>query len=121
NHNIQPEPVSMSKKKASKTPKINSKQISYELYLEGKTIQQIAGQRELVKGTIESHLTHYMGLGELNIDDFVSAEKMAKIQQALKHKQDESLSWLKEQLGDDISYTDIKMVVEHQKASVSDE
>lgn len=90
----------------------NTKQISYELFLQGKTIQEIADTRGLVTSTIETHLAHFVGLGELDINDLVAKEKIALIKQAAKEKGRESLSLIKEHLGGSCSYGEIRLVLE---------
>lgn len=92
--------------------KTDTKQISYELFLQGKGIQEIADARGLVKGTIEGHLAHFVGLGELNINEIVPREKIVLIRQAAEEKGRESLSLIKEHLGDDCSYGEIRLVLE---------
>ena len=90
----------------------NTRKISYELFLQGKSIQEIADTRGLVKGTIETHLAHFVGLGELNINKLVSQDKVALIKRAAEEKGAESLSLIKEHLGDRCSYGEIRLVLE---------
>lgn len=92
--------------------KKDTRQISYELFLQGKGIQEIAGARGLVRTTIEGHLAHFVGLGELNINNIVSREKIEMIKQAAEEKGWESLSLIKEHLGDTCSYGEIRLVLE---------
>ena len=92
--------------------KKDSKQISYELFLQGKNIKEIADQRGMVTNTIEGHLAHYVGLGLLDINELVAKEKIAVIEQAFNEKGKESLSVIKEHLGDEFSYGEIRLVRE---------
>jgi hypothetical protein len=94
-------------------PEGDTRLISYRLYKEGMSIDEIAGRRSLKASTIESHLVHYIGAGELPVTDFVSDEKIARIAAILAEKGDESLSLVKEQLGEDYSYGELKMVRAH--------
>ena len=91
--------------------KKDTKHISYELFLQGKNLQEIADTRGLVRNTIESHLAHFVSLGELDIHDIVSKEKIALIKQAVAEKGGASLSLIKEHLGDAFSYGEIRLVV----------
>ncbi len=93
----------------------DTKRISYELYKAGKTISEIAQQRGFVNSTIENHLAWYIGLGELDIRDFLSAEKLAIIKEKLSELNTESLKEIKVALGDDYSYGEIQMVKESIK------
>ena len=97
---------------AGQQPKKDTKQTSYELYRQGKGIKEIAKQRGLTSGTIEGHLAHYVGLGQLDVADMVAAEKIAVIKQAIDVKGRDSMSLIKEQLGDEVSYGEIRLVLE---------
>ncbi len=50
-----------------KVVKTDTKTISFDLFKAGKTIEQIAAERSLVIATIEGHLAHFVGTGELPI------------------------------------------------------
>ncbi len=108
---------SQGKTKKSKSEKIDTKKASFELYQQGKTIKEIARQRNLVTNTIEGHLAHYVGIGELNILDLMNDEKLGKIQKVLEETGKESLSLVKDALGEDYSYGDIRLVMEYQKTN----
>ncbi|MBI3186593.1 MAG: helix-turn-helix domain-containing protein [Gammaproteobacteria bacterium] len=91
--------------------KKDTKRISYELFLQGKSLQEIADTRGLVRNTIEGHLAHFVSLGELDIHDIVSKEKIALIKQAVAEQGGASLNLIKEHLGDAFSYGEIRLVV----------
>ena len=95
-----------------KTVKKDTRQTSYELYMQGKNIEQIAKERGLVVSTIENHLAHYVGLGVLDIAELVAAEKIAVITQTFDQIGKESLKLIKEHLGDEYSYGEIRLVRE---------
>ena len=91
---------------------MDTKKITYELYLQGNSIKQIAKKRGFVTSTIEVHIAHYIKLGELNINDFVNEEKVALIEKAFDDKGKESMGVVKEHLGESFSYGEIRMVLE---------
>jgi uncharacterized protein YpbB len=97
--------------KKSKKEKHDTKKESYDQYKSGKTIEQIAIDRNMVVGTIEGHLAHYVGLGMLNINDFVSKEKCMNIITVAKEKNTINSGEIKAALGDEYSYPEIKMVL----------
>ena len=70
---------------------------------------EIATERQLSVNTIESHLSYYIGTGELDIDTMVSPEKQELIKQAVERFGRLGLRNLKDNLPDTISYGDIKM------------
>lgn len=95
-----------------KEPKKDTKRASYELFLQGMSIQEIAGERGLAVTTIEGHLAHYVGTGELDVHELVNQDKIAVIQQAANNLGKDSLKVIKDHLGDAFSYGEIRLVVE---------
>ena len=63
--NIEPPVASLTEKKIPKKIKEDTKKLSYGLFMEGKTIPQIAEERQLSITTIEGHLAYYVGTGEI--------------------------------------------------------
>jgi len=84
---------------------------SFELYQSGKTIAEISAIRNLAPITIEGHLAKYIQMGELDISLFVTSDKIKAIETAISEIGDEQLSPLKDKLGEDYSYGEIRMVV----------
>lgn len=73
-------PIKEKAKKEIKPPKEDTKSISFRLYKkEGKSVQEIAEERGMTVGTIEGHLAHYIGLGEIDIYDFMDTESFNEI------------------------------------------
>ena len=89
----------------------DTKRLSYQLFKEGKTIEQIAAERTLSPITIENHLSYYISTGELDINDFVGCEKQADITKATEVFGITSLKVLKDNLPEEISYGDIRMTL----------
>jgi uncharacterized protein YpbB len=81
------------------------------LYKEGKQIEEIAKERGLTGQTIEGHLAHYVSIGEININDLVSKEKILLIERVARTFSGASLTPLKEKLGHKITFGEIKMVL----------
>lgn len=115
-HNVEPRQTPPEPSGTQKEIKKETKQISYELYLQGKNIKEIAAERGLVTATIEGHLAHYVGLGQLDITELVAEEKIAVIKQAFYEKGKENLKEIKEHLGDKFSYGEIRLVRESMRS-----
>lgn len=98
----------------AKTP---SKIISFNLFKEGKSIAEIAKERNYTVGTIEGHLAPFVATKEINIDELIPIEKQGLIKEAAKKYGKESMKTLKENLPDDISYGEIRMVIAEQNRS----
>lgn len=104
------------KEKVLKEPKPDTKEISFSLYKQGKMPEEIALERGLGLTTIETHLAHYVSLGMIPVTQFVSKEKFDKIIETSKHIEgDAKLTPIKEALGDDFSYSEIKYSLATQK------
>ncbi|NBC84092.1 MAG: AAA family ATPase [Bacteroidetes bacterium] len=104
-----------SSKSPSKEPKKDTKTQSLVLFRAGKDIESIADERGLVTGTIISHLTHFVGTGDLQAEELLSAEKINLIETYFRKHPDASLSEAKEALMDDVSYNDLKIVRNHMQ------
>lgn len=95
-------------KKTEKKENKDTKKVSYELYKQGKDIEQIAKERNFAITTIEGHLAYYVSLGMLPISDFVEEEKIKNIITVIKTINATKLSEIMEKLGDEYTYSDIK-------------
>jgi len=93
--------------------KVDTKQVSFDLFQSGKTIGEIATERGFTAGTIEGHLLHFVGLGELGIHQVFSTEIIDKITSYLDQNKPESLNEAKTALGDAVSYSAIRAVIKH--------
>jgi hypothetical protein len=96
-----------------KKEKIDSKKVSFDLYNEGKTINEIAQIREMAVSTIEGHLSHYIGIGQLGIENLVEPEKIEAISRYFLSSTELNLQLAKEALGEGYSYGELRMVLKH--------
>jgi uncharacterized protein YpbB len=110
---IEPPVEIITEKKIPKKIKEETKKISYGLFKEGKTISQIAEVRKLSISTIEGHLAYYVGTGEIPLDKFVSQEITDLIVSHFEGKDDLKIGPVKEALGEKVSWSDIKFVINH--------
>ena len=99
------------KKEAGKEKKKDTKLVSYEMFCQGMSIDEIAKARELVSGTIAGHLEYYVRLGKIKVEKVVKAENLAKIRKHLEEHEYMGIFAIKAALGDDVSYADIKFVL----------
>ncbi|MCD6185462.1 MAG: helix-turn-helix domain-containing protein [Deltaproteobacteria bacterium] len=90
------------------------------MFNNGLTIAKIAQERGLVESTIEGHLAFFMEEGKLDINKFLSPKKQQAIEKELAVDDNNSLSKVKDALGADYSYGDIKMMLAFQKYLASD-
>jgi nucleoside-triphosphatase THEP1/DNA-binding NarL/FixJ family response regulator len=99
-----------SKKPAvAKAPKEDTKVVSLELFLKGKSITEIAEERKMVMGTIEGHLAHYVALQEISAKDILGRKKLENILQAIKDLKTMSLAPIRDHLGKSFTFGEIKI------------
>jgi DNA-binding NarL/FixJ family response regulator len=97
--------------KKKKEPKPDTKLISFELYNEGKTLDEIAKERGLSVGTIEGHLAYYVSTQQLDVTKLVKPNKIRNITDAVESQKTKSMATIREFLGKDYSFGEIKMVL----------
>lgn len=99
-----------SKKSADKkAPKKSTVEETYELWLAKNSIQDIAAIRKLTTQTIESHLVKLIQSKKISVQDVLPQDKIAELSEAFKHYKEESLTPLKEQLGEKYSWDELRM------------
>lgn len=113
---IKPKPVPEKKKGSyprSKRPKEagSTALLSLQLFRAGKSIQEIAEERELKTTTIESHLASFVERGMLEVETFVDPGKMKAIEEAIEQNDSGLMRDIKEALGDDYTYGEIRFVM----------
>ena len=89
----------------------DTRQVSYSMFKQGKTIAEIAEERALNSGTIESHLSYYVASGEIPISDLADKSKQEAVKKAAEIFGTDSLRILKDNLPQEISYGEIRMVL----------
>ena len=87
-----------------------TKDISFNFFKQGMTVEQIAEKRAVTTATIENHLLFFVKKGEIDVHAFVEDSKIGPIKHALKKNENFSLTKIKELLGDTFSWMDIKAV-----------
>ena len=92
----------------------DTKKLSFDMYVNDISIPDIARQRRLTENTITDHLLHFVLTGDINVLKFVSKMKLETISNAIDEIGDTQLTQLKEKLGDEISYTEIKAVINYK-------
>ena len=110
-----------SKVEKKNIPKGSTRTISLDMFNEGKSIAEIAKERGFVNSTIEGHLIFFVEEGQLSIDKLLSSGQQAAITRELSVEEENSLGSVKERLGDEYTYSHIKMMLAHQKHMASKE
>ncbi len=84
---------------------------TYKLYKEGQSITEIASARNLSIGTIETHMTRFIRSGEIRIEELITPEKLAIIESAVKNFTGGSITPIKQFLGSEVSFGEIRLVM----------
>lgn len=90
-----------------------TKQISFDLFGQGKTIAEVADERGLAVSTIETHLAHFVRIGALPLERFVPLKKAKPAIDFFLGADGLGLSAAKEHFGECYSYGELKMIVQH--------
>jgi hypothetical protein len=91
--------------------RVKSHFITFQLFQSGKTIAQIANERDMAESTVGSHLTQYVESGDIEIESLVSIAKIESITEYFENADDTKLGPAKDVLGDDFTYNEIKWVL----------
>lgn len=114
-NNIVPSFSPSTQKAAIKNPKEDTKLKSFEMFKSGKSITKIAMERGLTAQTIEGHLANYIMTGELEITELIPAERFSFISEKLSGKTFTTLSEAKTELGETVSWNELRLVASYMK------
>lgn len=104
----------------SSTNKEATKTLSYNLYKEGKTIDEIASIRGLTKQTIEEHLLYaYESGSDINLNKYINKNLEQDVYNAINKIGFEKLKPIKDCIPKDISYFEIKYFVINYKKGIN--
>jgi hypothetical protein len=110
---------SSQREEGSKPQKGDSARLSLSLFLEGKSLAEVAQARNLTLSTIQSHLSEFIASGEISVYSIVDEAKVKKLLPIIgRYPQDVSLNTIRQEAGDEFSYGDIKSVMAHFQSEV---
>ena len=92
-----------------KEPKKSTLEQTLELWQGNVPIAEIARIRKLTETTILSHFAGLIQVGKINISEVLPEDKIASLTKAFEGFEGESLSELKENHGDEFSWSDLKL------------
>ena len=109
-HRINVDASSLPVKNPGRQPVGSSKKASLALLKEGKTVAQIAEERNMVVGTIESHLLSFLSTGEVDLSIFVSEQQKAYIEELIQTNPTAGATEIRQISGESVSFTQIRAV-----------
>ena len=98
-----------------------TKQQSLALFRHGHCIEQIAALRKLNPSTVEGHLAFYVAQGKIDLGEVMDAGRVPAIREAIEQFGDKTLTPIKNFLGDDYSYSEIRYVIAHMDCTKVEE
>lgn len=101
------------KPKKKKVVKKKSSEITFEMYREGMSIDEIAEERSFVRSTIESHLARAISDGRLSIFDFIEKDMVEKAVSYFENTHEQDLALAKTALENKLGFGELKMVLAH--------
>ena len=111
-NNAAEEPKPRKRAKEPKPPKAKTYEISYSMFNEGLTVEQIAAERGLAKSTVFGHLVRYAADGLIDAERLIPKEHMDELRRyLLEHPGASSVSEIKTAVSQDITYDEIRFVV----------
>ncbi|MFA9388913.1 MAG: helix-turn-helix domain-containing protein [Prolixibacteraceae bacterium] len=92
---------------------LSTTEISFKLFKEGKSVKEIANERNLATSTIETHLGKYVETGEIAIEQLVDPDRIAAISKIYYDNPKMTTTEVRSKLGEDYGYGEIRMVLFH--------
>ena len=102
-------PKAQHKKKEKKEDKISTYEQTLALFLDGQSIPEIAKQRKFTEKTIYAHLEKLIQQEKIEIDAILSPELLEHLDISTNLEEAKSLTELKEQAGEKVSWEDLKL------------
>lgn len=101
-----------------KKPKVDTRKVTIDMYKEGKTIHEIAQERNLKDATIFNHLSYYVMRGEIPIDTLVSDKHQQAITRIIdKIGMEDSAKPIKALCPSDVTWEEIRLMMNFIKRS----
>lgn len=98
--------------KEEKKPKIDTRKATFDLYKQGKTIKEIAEERNLKADTIFGHLAFYALRGDIPIDTILPIQHREKIERIIKNVGIESgMKPIKNLCPPEVTYAEIRLTM----------
>ncbi len=100
-------------KKQHKKPKRQkgaTQRITLEMWNEGKSILEISKERNLVVGTIKSHMSKWIKEGKVSIEKLMDMERVKTVWKCIEDNPDKSSAEIREIIPFNIEYSELAMV-----------
>ncbi len=113
-HQVPAENVAVNEEKKAPLSKGETYRISLDMFKAGKSIADIAEERGLTIGTVESHLIKFIPTKEIDILDLVDEATVKKVLSIIEAEQVTSLTALKEMAGESVSFGALRAITSYR-------
>ena len=111
-------PKKRKRKEKEKVEKIPSEEITLSFITQGKTLQEVADERDLTIGTIYTHLAKLIHAKKIDIDQYVDADLLSRVMSILNETPEISNSELFELLEGVATYDELRLIRAYQCANL---
>ena len=95
----------------TKLVKPESKKVTFDLFKDGKTVEEIAQERVMATSTIEGHLMQYVSAGELDIYEVMLKADIDEIRAFYTNANTKLVAEARVHFGEKYAYNELRMVV----------
>ena len=99
----------LTKKSTEKKSKLSTVETTQELIRAGMKLGEIALSRQLSESTIYSHITQLIRAEKVTLPEVMSVERIKEIKEVLQQVNGNSLSQIKAQVGNQISWDELRI------------
>ena len=83
-----------------------------ELFKQGNSIKEIASERNLVEGTIYTHLMRYVSSGEVEVSELIEPKRYQQILKEIESVEFKTLKELKDAVDKSFTYHELRVVLQ---------
>lgn len=114
---LKEKPKSKSKKNKEKQTKVSTKEITYNMFMSGQSVEEIAKERKLTTNTIIGHLCSFVAKGVLSAEKLIDKAKLDAIKYVLDNNNTKSLNEIKNSLPEGYNFEEIKIAIAEKEFS----
>ena len=81
------------------------------MFRSGLSIKEIAKERSLTTGTVESHLASYIPSGDVDVLELIPVKKYKELLKAIEETDFKNLTELKEKVSKKFTFMELRMVL----------
>ena len=100
--------------------KATTRNVTFDLFMSGKPLSEIASERNLTLSTIEGHIAYFISKGTLGIERFLPSDKVSRIREYFLSQGTKGLTSARMHFGEEFSWGELRMVLAHMEREGDD-